>query len=289
MYLISDILYFFIFHIFGYRKRLSYENLSKSFPEKNKQEIAHIQRKYYRHLCDLLVEGVYNMYATPKSILKRYQVVNRKIMDRYYEEGKSVVLISSHFNNWEYMVTSLSFQFRQHGIGVGKPLDNKSIASYLTKRRIRYGTEVVDHTNVRDVMEYYHKYQVPVAYMMLSDQSPTNPHKSYWTNFLNQDTAFLYGAEHFARKYNMPVVYYQVEKTKRGHYQVHLRTLHESPESIPQYSITQQYVEILEQAIKQQPEYWLWSHRRWKLTREGRILKNGQLKIIKKQPQQTHQ
>ena len=205
-------------------------------------------------------------------------------MDRYYEEGKSVVLISSHFNNWEYMVTSLSFQVRHHGVGVGKPLDNKSVASYLTKRRIRYGTEVVDHTNVRDVMEYYHKYHVPVAYMMLSDQSPTNPHKSYWTNFLNQDTAFLFGAEHFARKYNMPVVYYQVEKTKRGHYQIHLHEICGCPESMPQYAITQRYVDLLEQAIHKHPEYWLWSHRRWKLTREGRILKNGKLKIIKKQP-----
>lgn len=239
-----------------------------------------IQRRFYHHLCDLLVEGIHNMYASPKSILKRYRVVNREIMDKYYEAGKSVILVSSHFNNWEYMVTSLSFQFRQHGVGVGKPLDNKSIASYLTKRRIRYGTEVVDHTNVRDVMQYYEKYKVPVAYMMLSDQSPTNPHKSYWTLFLNQDTAFLYGAEYFARKYNYPVVYYHVEKYKRGHYQIHLQEICSTPLDIPQYEITQKYVQLLEQAICQHPEYWLWSHRRWKLTREGRILKNGTLKII---------
>ena len=117
--------------------------------------------------------------------------------------------------------------------------------------------------------------------MMLSDQSPSNPHKSYWTQFLGRDTAFLYGAEYFARKYNYPVLYYSVRKVKRGYYEVTFSPLCEKPEEVPQYSIVENYVRRLEQEIQAAPQYWLWSHRRWKLTREGRILKDGTLKIIK--------
>ena len=116
--------------------------------------------------------------------------------------------------------------------------------------------------------------------MMLGDQSPSNPHRSYWTTFLGRDTAFLYGGEYFARKYDYPVLYYTVRRIKRGYYEVELSRLCEHPLEVPQYSIVEQYVRRLEKDIMDKPEEWLWSHRRWKLTREGRIQKDGTLKII---------
>ncbi|MBR1851029.1 MAG: lysophospholipid acyltransferase family protein [Bacteroidales bacterium] len=279
MYILSDIIYFVVCLLFGYRRKTIRENLRlSSLPASQHRDI---ERRYYRHLSDLLVEGIYNLFATPPQIKKRYHITNRQLVDRYYERGQSVILMSAHYNNWEYMVTSLNMQLLHHGIGVGKPLDNKRIATWVTRRRTRYGTEVVDQTDVRQCFAYYDQHQVPCAYMMLSDQSPSNPHRSYWTTFLGRDTAFLYGAEYFARKYNYPVLFYEVKKVRRGYYEVTFSQLCDNPAEAEQYSITQAYVERLEYQIKEKPEYWLWSHRRWKLTREGRILKNGTLKIIK--------
>lgn len=281
MYLLSDILYFIAYHLAGYRRKVVRENLSACFPDKSIQERRKIERQYYRHMCDLLIEGAYNLVASPEAIKRRYRLTNRQLVDRCYEQGRTVVLMSAHYGNWEYMVSSLNMQLLHHGIGVGKPLDDKSVAAFITRRRTRYGTQVVDQSDVRQHVAFYDRYHVPCALMMLSDQSPSNPHKSYWTQFLGRDTAFLYGAEYFARKYNYPVLYYSVRKVKRGYYEVTFSPLCERPEEVPQYSIVESYVRRLEQEIQAAPQYWLWSHRRWKLTREGRILKDGTLKIIK--------
>ena len=272
MYLLADIIYVVIYHLVGYRRKVTRGNLAASFPERSEQERRQIERRYYRHLADIAVEFVHNLFASPGAIKRRYKIVNRELVDRYYERGQTVILLSAHYNNWEYMVSSLNMQLLHHGIGVGKPLNDQLTGPFIARKRIRYGTEVVYHTDVRQVVEYYDRHRVPCALMMLGDQSPSNPTKSYWTRFLNQETAFLYGAEYFARKYNYPVVYYKVEKVRRGHYEVRFSLLCENPQEVPQYSIVEQYVRTLERQIKERPEYWLWSHRRWKLKRPPTVV-----------------
>ena len=259
-------MYFLIYYVVRYRRKVTHENIAHSYPEKSDTERREMERKYYRHISDLLVEAVHNLYASPKGILKRYRFVNRELVNKYYEEGRSVVLMSSHYNNWEYMITSINLQLRHHAVGVGKPLQDRG-ARYITKRRGRFGTQIVDHTDVRQTVDYYHRYQVPVAYMMLSDQSPSNIHKSFWTTFMHQETPFLYGAEYFARKYAMPVLYYDVKKLRRGYYEVHFTEICRNAAEMPQYWVTSKYITMLEQTIAERPEYWLWSHRRWKRAR----------------------
>lgn len=282
LYRLSDLMAVVLQYGIRYRRKVLRENLGSAFPEKSTKTLRQIEHQYYRHVSDLIVEALYNLRATPPQILRHYRITNRQLIDRYYEQGQSVILMSAHYNNWEYMVSSLNFQLLHHGVGVGKPLDNLSFGQQLTLRRSRYGTEIVDHTNVKATFEYYHQHHIPTAYMMLSDQSPTNPHKSYWCNFLNHDTAFLYGAEYYARKYNYPVIYYEVVKVRRGFYEITLHELCTDPSRVPQYAITHSYAQRIERTIRQQPAYWLWSHRRWKLTHEGRIMKDGTLKLIKK-------
>ncbi len=290
-YRFSDMLWPVVYYVARYRLKVVRDNLERSFPyvasdsrfadrSAHHKWLRHVERQFYRHLTDLLAEGLYNTAASFRSIAKRYRFEHAELLEQYYDEGRSVVLLSSHYNNWEYMITTLDPRIKHHAVGVGKPLDNKSFGTFITNRRARFGTEIVDQTNVRDVMNYYDHWHVPVAYMMLSDQSPSNPHRSLWTQFLHQDTAFLYGAEHFARKYNMPVVGYDVRKERRGHYVVSFYLMTDSPNSLPEGDLTRRYAAHTEQLIGEQPQYWLWSHRRWKLTREGRIMKDGTLKII---------
>lgn len=267
MAILSSILYFLVYRLVRYRRAVTRTNLANAFPQLSAQERKRMEQAYYHHLCDLVAEGVHNLYASPKSILRRYHFTNRELVNAYYEKGQSVVLMSSHYNNWEYMVSSLNFQLRHIGVGVGKPLNDKLVASYITRRRSRFGTEIVDQTNVREKIAYYQQHHVPAAYMLLSDQSPSNPRKSFWTIFFNQETPFLYGAEYFARKYDLPVLYYEVKKVRRGHYEVTFSVLCERPSEVPQYTIVSEYINRLEQTINDAPQYWLWSHRRWKRKR----------------------
>ena len=256
-----------VYYVARYRVKVVRDNLQHCFPDKDKHWYRRIERQYYRHLCDLLAEGIFNLRASLRQVRRRYIFENEEILEPYYDAGRSIVLMSAHYNNWEYMITSLNFQLMHHGVGVGKPLNDKLVANYVTRRRGRFGTEIVDHTNVRQTMEYYQQHHVPVAYMMLSDQSPSDVHKSFWTMFMHQETPFLYGAEHFARKYDMPVIYYDVTKTSRGRYEVRFSLICDKPNDLPQYTITSRYIHLLENTINSAPQYWLWSHRRWKRQR----------------------
>ena len=267
MYLLSDIFYLIAYYLVGYRRKVVRANLESSFPEWDERHLRRVERQYYRYLSDLIIEGAYNLFASPSSIKRRYRIVNREVVDRYYEQGRTVILMSAHYGNWEYMVSSLNMQFLHHGIGVGKPLQDKLTAGFITRRRTRYGTQVVDQTDVREHVAFFERYHVPCVLMMLSDQSPSNPHKSYWTRFLHHETAFLYGAEHFARQYNYPVLYYSVHRVRRGYYELTFSPLCEHPQEVPQYTIVERYVRRLEQEILSEPQYWLWSHRRWKRSR----------------------
>ncbi len=279
-YTLSTLLWPVVYYVVRYRVKVVRANLERCFPDRPKRELRRIERQYYRHMADLLAEGIFNLRATLRQVSHRYHFEGAELLEPYYRQNRSVVLMSAHYNNWEYMITSLDQRISHHGIGVGKPLDNKSFGRFITARRARYGTEIVDQTDVRQAMAYYDKWHIPVAYMMLSDQSPSNPHKSLWTSFFGQDTAFLFGAEHFARKYDMPVFFYDVAKVRRGRYNVHFQLLTEHPNELPEGDITRRYAQHLEQVIREAPQYWLWSHRRWKLTHEGKILKDGTLKII---------
>ena len=271
MKVLSDILYFIVYHLVRYRRKVTSSNLLHAYPERSDNERLALEKAYYHHICDLMLEGIHNLYAHPMSIMKRYRLVNHRLVNQYYERGQSIILMSAHYNNWEYMITSLNYQLMHHGVGVGKPLNDKFVANYITRRRGRFGTEIVDHTNVRQTIEYYQQHHVPVAYMMLSDQSPNDVHKCYWTTFMHQETPFIYGAEYFARKYDMPVLYYEVTKIRRGYYEVKFSTLCDKPNEVPQYSIVADYIQRLNRTIDAAPQYWLWSHRRWKRTRPAEV------------------
>lgn len=267
LYIIASLLAPVLYHIVRYRRKVTDTNLRHSFPNLDDSQRQKIAKNYYRHLADLLAEALFGLRATPPEIRNHYQIINRELIDHYYEQGQSVILVSSHYNNWEFMVVGLNMFFRHHGIGVGKPLDNKGFGVWLTRKRTRYGTEVVDQTNIRETMAFYDQHHVPCVYMMLADQSPSNTYKCFWTTFLNQETCFLYGPEYFARKYNYPVLYYEVKKIKRGHYQLSISELCGKPNEVPQYTITQKYISRLYRLLQADPAYWLWSHKRWKRTR----------------------
>ena len=255
---------FFVYNVFHYRRAVVRENLKKSFPYKSDNELKTIEKKYYKHLANLFVEGIKQLTISKKTLMKRYFCKNPEIVNDYFAQEQSVILMSSHYNNWEWMVLSLSMQFDFQGIGVGKPNSNKVFEKIINKARTRYGTEVIFADTVRDTIQQYDQQQKLCAYMMLCDQSPASVEKSYITTFMNQPSAMIYGAEYFAKKYNYPVFYYVVKQTKRGYYEIELTKLTDTPQSEPYGSIIEKYVKYLQSDIEKKPQFWLWSHKRWK-------------------------
>jgi KDO2-lipid IV(A) lauroyltransferase len=264
LYVLFYPFYLVIHYIIKYRKPVTIKNLTLSFPEKSHQEILQLYKLFQKHLTDLGAEMVKMLSISKKNVKKRYACINPEMVNQFYNQGKSVILISSHYNNWEWMVLRLNDMFPHHGIGVGKANSSKVFEKWINQSRTRFGTEVIFADSVRDTFEKYVKENRLCAYMMLSDQSPNNLKKSYVTTFLNQESCIIYGAEYFAKKYDFPVIYYEVVKVKRGFYQVKLELITENPAETANGEIIEKYVRLLEKTIKNAPQYWLWSHRRWK-------------------------
>lgn len=264
LYVLGGLFGFVLNYVVRYRRAVVEENLRNAFPEKSSRELKKIRNRYYWHLAQIAVEMI-KMLMLPRLVLhRRYHCSNPELVNRFYQEGRSVILMSSHFNNWEWMILTLDDMFLHHGVGVGKANSDKVFEKLINRARTRYGTEVVFADTVRETFEHYESTHTPVAYMMLSDQSPNNKNRCYVTRFLNQQTGVIFGAEHFARKYDIPVLYYTVIKERLGQYRIDVQLLAEHPNELPVYSITQHYIELLEKDIRQTPPFWLWSHRRWK-------------------------
>lgn len=264
LYALAYPIYVVLTYIVRYRKKITIENLRLSFPEKSQAEIQYLYKRYNRHLSHIIVEMLKMLTLSKQQLDQRYFCKNPELVNCYFEQKRSVILLSAHYSNWEWMILQLDSMFLHHGVGVGKANSNKKFEHLINKARTRYGTEVVFADHVRELFEQNNTNQTPAAYMMLSDQSPNNLKKSYVTTFLNQESCMIFGGEYFAKKYNLPVVYYQVVKDKPGYYHIELELITENPQETQYGEITEKYTRLLEKTICQQPEFWLWSHRRWK-------------------------
>lgn len=264
MYRLSDVLSWLLFRVVGFRKKVILGNLQRSFPEKPDQEIDRIAREYYRHLCDLVVEAVRSFSISKEEIKRRGKMVNPEILEPFYERQQPVILCAGHYNNWEMTATAMPMYIRHRVVGLYKPLKDRFFNQKITDSRSRFGMDMV---SIRKTREFFQEDHGISIILFATDQAPSNPNRAYWTEFLNQDTAVLFGTEAYARKYNYPVVFGYIEKVKRGYYEIRFKVITEDPASLPVGAISEAHTRLLEEEIREKPEYWLWSHRRWKHTR----------------------
>ncbi len=261
IYLLSDLLYG-IFLIFPYRKKVIEGNIRRSFPDKTEGEINALIKQFYRHFTDILAEGIKNLSISGEELKKRYTVRNPEVMEDLYRQNKSVLLVSGHYNNWEWLISAQNFLFPHQAMGIGMPLTSKFWDKKVNERRERFGMIVVHSRNFKEKIR--EQEGNPIAILTLSDQSPGDARKSYWMEFLNQQTAVLFGAELMAHEYDFPVVFYHTRKVKRGYYEMELQLITGAPETMKWGEITEAHTHLLEKAIREEPAYWLWSHKRWK-------------------------
>lgn len=263
-YRFSDFFYVLLISVLPYRKKVITANLKGCFPEKTEREISKLRRKFYRTFADMLIEGIKNLGISEKELRKRFVIENPELMQQLYDENKSVLLVSAHFNNWEWMITGQHLFFPHQAVGIGMPLSNGFWDKKINALRQRFGMHVIHSKIVKTSFETYEAHQTRIATLVLSDQSPGDARKSYWTTFLGRTTAVAFGAEQLANAYDHTVVFFLPRKVRRGHYSVRLELITDAPRTLQWGEITEQHVRLLEEGIRKTPEAWLWSHKRWK-------------------------
>lgn len=262
MYLLSDIFFVILYYIFPYRKKLVVSNLKKSFPEKSDAEIKTITREFYKHFCDIVFETLKVFTASSETLNKRVTLENTELLNDFYAQGKSVILVTGHYANWEWPAVTLPFHSKHKGSGIYAALSNKFFDKKLRSTRNRFGTQLM---STREVAEFFESTKNELySYGFINDQSPSKPEKGHWAKFLGQDTCMLLGAEKYARLYNYPVVYGKITKVKRGYYKLVYELVTADPSQEKQFFITERSAQINEKLITAAPQFWLWTHRRWK-------------------------
>lgn len=267
-YGLSDFVFFIVYYVVGYRKKIVYQNLRNSFPEKSDEEIKKIRRKFYRHLCDVFLE-MFKTLTIRRSVMKKrckFSPEAKKLIQDYTDKKISIIAILGHWGNWEWASSAFPLVFPTNQLYmIYHPIRNPHFEWLTKKLRTRFGNKV---TPMQDTFKTMLATRNELnVFGFIGDQTPP-PEGAYWTTFLNQDTPVFQGTEKIAKKLNRPVVYISIRKYKRGHYEISAETLFENPATTKDGEITEAHVRKLEADIISQPENWLWSHRRWKHSRK---------------------
>ena len=239
-----------------------FTNLQNSFPNKTYKELNNIQNRFYRHFFDVIVESIKAVSASEFFLRKKVVFKNIEMFEKHFNNNQSIVLAVSHYGNWEWGILGISLNVKQKMTGVYKKLNNSFFNNFMNKNRGKFGADLVE---MNDTYRYLvNKKEECKIIGLLADQSPVKDETNYWTTFLNQETAVYLGPEKIAKKFNYPVVFCSMKKIKRGYYEVFIEELCTNPEKTTKGEITSLYLRKMEEKINEQPEYWLWSHRRWK-------------------------
>lgn len=270
LYVLSDVAYWVVYYLVRYRRDVARENIRRSFPEKTKEELNRIEKSFYRYFCDLMIETLYEMNISEAEINKRMTYSNVEAIKEQYALGKSVMIMTAHYGNWEW---TLNFPFcmpeGEASNPIYKQLRNPRVDKLIHGLRAKFGARLIEKKELLRTMYRMQKTGQLGNFWMISDQTPNVYSIHYWTQFLNQHTAVVTGTETLARKFNYPVFYAEITCKKRGYYHCEFQPVVLDPQAAGEFEISENYMRLLEKTIERQPEYWLWTHRRWKHTAQN--------------------
>lgn len=266
--MLSDCLFFPLFHIVKYRRKVVEKQLDECFPEKSMQERRAIERQFYHFFCDYLVEVIKLFSISKKEMMRRMKFVGIEQVREELKDKKFCFLYLGHYCNWEY-IASLSYWLPEIHCGqIYHRIYNQAFDELFLKLRGQFGGEsILMKDTLRRILTLRNQ-EKKVMIGFIADQLPKWENMHHWTTFLNHDTSFFIGAERIAKQVDAALYYVDVERVKRGYYQVRFRLMTLHPKEFPDYELTDQYARLLEESICRQPAYWLWTHKRWKRTKE---------------------
>lgn len=263
LYLKSDVFFFLIYYVFGYRKKIVLENLKLAFPKKKEKELLKIRKKFFKHLMDLMMESIKAFSISEKEILKRYKYKNPELVNKYARQGRSIAMVGAHQANWEWS-TSMAKVLDIDIYGAYTKLNNKHFEKVVRSSREKFGIQGFKTSEMVKGMQKNFSDKIKGAYILLSDQSPQLHKTHYWRSFFNIEVPVHTGAEMLSKRFNLVVINYVAKKVKRGFYEIEFQLITDTPKEFEGYKITDAFTKLTEKNIKEQPEFYLWSHKRFK-------------------------
>lgn len=263
LYLISDGLYILLYYVIGYRKKVVTSNLNLVFPEKTEKEIVSIRKKFYKHLCDMFLEMAKTMTISRNSLKKRFKLLNPEEFKRLESLGKSIILMYGHYASWEWSL-ELQNHINYKGFGVYKKLANKHFDKLVRDIRSKFKTTLISTKETINVINQNEKNGIKSIIAFLSDQSPRLTKDVYWGDFMGINVPCFTGAERLAKKLDLTIAYLKVTKIKRGFYESEIITLSENSKTYKDYELTDMFLQEVEKQIHEAPEFYFWTHKRWK-------------------------
>ncbi len=262
---ISSGFYYLLYYVFAYRKKIVLQNLRNAFPEKSEKELRVLCRRFYKHLCDTVFEGLMCFTITRESLMGHIRCSNPEVINAYFDQGKSVIIAIGHYGSWEFFLTGLNALIKHQLVIIYTPLTNPFMEKKMMQARESFGTRMISKSEVKSFFE--EKQSQTTATLFAIDQWPAKAKKPYWMTFLNQETAVAFGTEKYAKDSGQAVLYARIRKEKRGHYVIDFTAVCDDPKNKEYGFITESITRLLENDIQKEPAYWLWSHRRWKQNR----------------------
>lgn len=261
-YSLSDLVFFFVYHIFGYRRKVVQQNLALVFPQKKNSERNRIEKAFFRHMCDMFLEMVKTMGLTKADISKKYKVVNIEVL-RELEKERSILIVCSHYANWEWNV-SINNYVSAKGYAVYQKIANAYFDAFIRKVRARWNTTLITQQETVKTVVRNKRDGVIGIFGMVSDQSPQRHRAQYWADFMGVKVPVFNGAETMARKLDLAVVFLKVRKVKRGYYEAEFIPIATRGKLTAENEITNAFLRLTESQINEKPEHYFWTHKRWK-------------------------
>ena len=263
LYAFSSFLYLLAFYVVRHRHQVIREQLEKVFPDSSEADRERIHKQFLKNFCDVLVEVWKSVTMSEADMRARMQIVNLEVARRYLDAGQSLMFVTSHLGNWEWLLQGVTLQLGYPVDAAYKPLHDPWAERLMLKVRSRFGARLVPAKEL--LADFLKRRGIVRAVAMNADQAPVSTDKRYWTRFLGQDTAFYIGAEQIARATRLPILYVGVRRIRRGYYEVELNTLWDGREVVAPNAVTERYARTCEVDVLKRPADWLWSYRRWRL------------------------
>lgn len=263
LYMVSDFFFLLIYYVFGYRKKVVLDNLKLAFPEKSEEERKKIGKKFFKHFTDLVMESVKAFSISEKEMAKRYSYKNPELVNSYTDQGRSIALVAAHQANWEWSI-SLPLVLKGKVSGAYTRLGNPYFEKAVRSSREKYGIIGYKTSETVKGMQKNFEEKTQAMYVLLSDQSPEIHKTFYWNTFFGIKVPIHTGAERLSKRFNLVVINYVTKKIKRGYYETTFQLITDTPKEFEDYKLTDKYISLTEKNIKEQPELYLWSHKRFK-------------------------
>lgn len=263
-YAFSDLVFFLVYHLARYRRQTVTSNLNLVFPEKSSAEIKKIRIRFYRHMCDMFLEMIKSISISEEQLKARFSFTNLEVVIQARMTGKSAILMCGHYASYEWANAIQFYDTGYKGMGIYKKIKNPHFDKLIKDIRARFNAELIPSSKAASLIAAYEEKGITGIYAMIADQSPKLERSKYWADFLGHTVPVFLGSEKLAKNLDMVVLYLQVEKTARGYYRATFVPITSTPQQEPEFAITSAYLKELENQIRQKPEYYLWTHKRWK-------------------------